>query len=47
MTTQLTLWLLALITGFFVLDAFWLHWDAAKFLALRLIALIDVLAIWR
>lgn len=47
MTTKLTLILALLIAGFFALDHYVLHLNAAVFLAKKGIELINYIAIWR
>ncbi|MBU2993474.1 hypothetical protein Q4555_00210 [Octadecabacter sp. 1_MG-2023] len=47
MTTKLSIILILLIVGFFVLDHYVLHLDAGVFLAKKGIELINYLAIWR
>ena len=47
MTNALALWIVALIIGFFVLDAVFLHLGAPVFLARKGLDLLDYLAFWR
>ena len=47
MTNSIAIGLVLTIVGFFLLDHFVLHLDAATFLLRKLIALIDTLAFWR
>jgi hypothetical protein len=47
MTNALALWIVALIAGFFLLDAFVLHLGAPVFLARKGLDLLDYLAFWR
>jgi len=47
MTNSLALWLFGLILGFFLLDAFVLHWDFHVILMRRLIDLLNWIAFWR
>ena len=47
MTTRLALILAVLILGFFVLDYYVLHLDAALFLARKGFELINYMAFWR
>lgn len=47
MTNTLALWIVALIIGFFLLDAFVLHWEAPLFLARKGLDLLNYLAFWR
>lgn len=47
MTTKLALILMLLILGFFALDHYVLHLNAAVFLGKKGVELINYLAIWR
>lgn len=47
MTTRIALILALLIAGFFVLDHYVLHLDAAVILAKKGIELIGIIAFWR
>ncbi len=47
MTNTLTIWIVALIAGFFLVDHFILHLGAPLFLARKGMDLIDYLAFWR
>ena len=47
MTTKLSLIIVALIAGFFVLDHYVLHLNAFVFLAKKMIELMNYIAIWR
>ena len=47
MTNALTLWIVALIAGFFLTDHFFLHLGAPLFLARKGMDLIVYLAFWR
>jgi len=47
MTNSLALWLFGLILGFFLLDAFVLHWDTHYILMRKFIDLLTWLAFWR
>ena len=47
MTNRIAIGLVVAIAGFFALDTFVLHLDAAPFLMRKLIDLIDTLAFWR
>jgi hypothetical protein len=47
MTNTLTIWIVAVIAGFFLVDHFFLHLGAPLFLAHKGMDLIDYLAFWR
>lgn len=47
MTNRIAIGLFILIVGFFVLDHFVLHLDAATFLMRELVDLINAMAFWR
>ncbi|MEZ5731324.1 MAG: hypothetical protein R3D97_03250 [Paracoccaceae bacterium] len=47
MTNRIAIALAILIAAFFVADHYWLHLDAALFLARRLLDFIEYLAFWR
>jgi hypothetical protein len=47
MTNGIAFTLFLIIAGFFVLDHFVLHWDAAVFIGRKGVELIEVLAFWR
>lgn len=47
MTNTIAVWIVVLIAGFFLLDHFVLHLDAALFLARKGLLGLDYLAFWR
>lgn len=47
MTNTLAIWLALLIVGFFALDHFVLHLDAATIVLRKIVDLIGILAFWR
>lgn len=47
MTNTIAIWLALLIVGFFALDYFVLHLDAATIALRKVIDLIGVIAFWR